>query len=62
MRNVYIILISKSERERLLWNVIIAQKIISKWVFKYTEGWKSVECSGFIWLQIRTSGWLVWSW
>jgi len=28
VRNVYSILISKSERKRLLWNVIVAEKVI----------------------------------
>jgi hypothetical protein len=57
--NVYSILFSKSERKRLLWNVIVAEKIILLWIFKYKGGGKGVEWSGFMWLRIRTSGWVV---
>jgi hypothetical protein len=57
--DVYSILISKSERKRLLWNIIVVEKIILQWIFKYKGGMKVVEWSGFIWLRIRTSGWLV---
>ena len=56
--SAYCVLVGKPEKKRdLLGDLIVDGKIILKSIFKKYDG----SWTGFIWLRIRASGWLLWT-